>query len=84
LSEGVLFPLFRPVLVTDGTTLEWSEYLKQRRGHPELTALLEPLRLTGKAEKENAVTGISGDIPGFFLAGQEPLPIQVLRPRVRP
>jgi hypothetical protein len=81
LTDGVFLPLFLPKVGSQ--VLEWSDYFARRHGHPEVTATLTDLKLSGKAASLNAVTRVSGDIPGFFVAGDETLPIQLLRPKVR-
>jgi hypothetical protein len=82
MDNGVLYPLYLPL--TDDGPVEWTEYFQKRNSNPTLSADLFELQLSQMSDHLNSVTEISGDIPGLYVAGSELLPIQVLRPRVRP
>jgi hypothetical protein len=81
LTDGVFFPLY--LIDVGGGAIEWSTYFERRHNHPEFTPKLCDVILTGVAARQSATTRVSGDIPGFFIAGDEALPIQLLRPKVR-
>jgi hypothetical protein len=84
MTDGVLFPLYLPLLLDGTGPVEWSEFFQRRRGHPELQADLFEYQLSNMAQDLNPISHIAGDLPGLFVAGTELLPIQVLRPKVRP
>jgi hypothetical protein len=68
-ADGVLFPLYLPN--ADGTLFTWPEYFERRRSNPSLQVVLRTYHAPRTI------------IPGFFIAGQTPLPAQVIRPKAQ-
>jgi hypothetical protein len=86
MTDGVLLPLYLPFVFDNGIgPIEWTDFFNLRRSQPiQQPVDLFDLQLSNAAQNLNAVSNVSGDLPGLFVAGSELLPIQVLRPKVRP